>query len=421
MADRKLKYLWASLALLLVACQPGMLQSIIPAQFKPATITPPPPAAKIITTPTQTPEPVPTFNYPATPVATEETFPTRIPTWTPYPTQVQTTPSVLGLFGFPPNIDPLTGLTLDNPKIMDRRPVMVKISNFPSNARPQAGLSFADIVFEYYIGEFMYRFMGVFYGQDVPQAGPIRSGRYVDAQLVNEYGGLLMYGSADKRVDDVIRQLLGDRAMNNLEAPCPVVCGGDTHLNRVLVDTAKFTQFAFDHQVNEDRPNLTGMIFDPRPPQGDQLAVQIAVQYVKFYRGEWRYDPKTSLYMRWIDDDSLRVPPPMVPLTDSLTGNQLAFDNVVIIFAHYIEYNPTLHDIDIWKNTAGKRALFFRDGVMTEGMWKSVGYDRPLQFFNQWGLPYPLKPGNTWIVIVGDSSKFDQPAPGQWELRFDLP
>jgi hypothetical protein len=354
-------------------------------------------------------------------VNTEVTVPARIPTWTPIPTQIQTTPSVLGLFGFPPNVDPLTGLTLDNPKIMDRRPVMVKISNFPSNARPQAGLSFADIVFEYYIGEFMYRFMGVFYGQDVPQAGPIRSGRYVDAQLVNEYGGLLMYGSADRRVDDVIRQLLGDRAMNNLEAPCPVVCGGDTHLNRVVVDTAKFTQFAFDHQVNEDRPNLTGMIFDPRPPQGDQLAVQIAVQYVKFYRGEWRYNPNTSQYMRWIDDDSLRVPPPMVPLTDSLTGNQLAFDNIVIIFAHYIEYNPTLHDIEIWKNTAGKRALFFRDGVMTEGMWKSVGYDRPLQFFNRWGLPYPLKPGNTWIVIVGDSSIFEQPAPGQWELRFDLP
>jgi hypothetical protein len=421
MADRKLKYLWAGLALLLVACQPGMLQSLIPAQFKStAAILTPPPATMMIS-PTQTPKPAPTLKNPATPVDTQATAPTRMPTWTPYPARPKATSSLLGLFGFPPDVDPLTGLKSDNPKILDRRPVMVKISNFPSNARPQAGLSFADIVFEYYIGEFMYRFMGVFYGQDVPQAGPIRSGRYVDAQLVNQYGGLLMYGSADKRVDDVIRQVLGDRAMNNLEAPCPVVCGGDTHLNRVVVDTGKFTQFARENNVNENRPDLTGMVFDPQPPQGDQLAVQIAVQYVKFYRGEWRYDPTTRLYMRWIDDDSLRVPPPMVPLKDSLTGNQLAFDNLVIIFATYIVYNPTLHDIEIWKNTTGKRALFFRDGVMTEGLWKSAGYDRPLQFFNRWGLPYALKPGNTWIVIAGDSSVFEQPAPGQWELRFDLP
>jgi hypothetical protein len=421
MIDRKLKYLWAGLALFLTACQPGMHQSLIPAQFQAATPTPLASSVSLVATQTQTPAPVATFKYPIAPTLTEEIFPTRLPTWTPYPLPEQITPSVLGVFGFSPNVDPLTGLTIANPKILDRRPVMVKVSNFPSNARPQAGLSFADIVFEYYIGEFMNRFLAVFYGQDVPQAGPIRSGRYVDAQLVNMYGGLLMYGSADKRVDDVLRQVLGDHAISYLEAPCPVVCGGDTHLNRVVVDTAKLTQFAIDNHVNEDRPNLTGMIFDPRVPQGDQMAVQIAVQYVKFYRGEWHYDPKTSLYMRWIDDDSLKVPPVMVPLKDSLTGKQLAFDNVVIIFATYIEYNPTLHDIEIWKNTTGKRALFFRDGVMTEGIWKTAGYDRPLQFFNRWGLPYALKPGNTWIVIVGDSSIFEQPAPGQWELRFDLP
>ncbi len=226
MVDRKLKYLWAGLALILTACQPGMLQSLNPAQFRSTTPTPLSSSATLAATPTQTLEPVPTFKYPTTPTLTEEIFPTRLPTWTPYPEPEQITPSVLGVFGFSPNVDPLTGLTSANPKILDRRPVMVKVSNFPSNARPQAGLSFADIVFEYYIGEFMNRFLAIFYGQDVPQAGPIRSGRYVDAQLVNMYGGLLMYGSADKRVDDVLRQVLGDHAISYLEVPCPVVCGG---------------------------------------------------------------------------------------------------------------------------------------------------------------------------------------------------
>ena len=44
-----------------------------------------------------------------------------------------------------------------------------------------------------------------------------------------------------------------------------------------------------------------------------------------------------------------------------------------------------------------------------------------MQFFNTWGLPMYLKPGKSWIVLVGDTSKLQSPAPGQWELRFDIP
>jgi hypothetical protein len=49
-------------------------------------------------------------------------------------------------------INPLTGLPAADPALLDRRPVMVKVSNFPRLGRPHAGLSFADIVFDYYIG-----------------------------------------------------------------------------------------------------------------------------------------------------------------------------------------------------------------------------------------------------------------------------
>ena len=331
------------------------------------------------------------------------------------------TPSVIGVHKFPKDVDPLTGLKVSDPEILDSRPVMVKVTNFPSDARPQAGLSKADVVFEYYIGEFMNRFLAVFYGKDAEAAGPIRSGRLVDAQLVNMYGGLLVYGSADVKVDGVIIQTLGERAISHLEAPCPAVCGTDTHASTVFTNTAELTRFAEKETINDSRPDLSGMIFNEHVPQSDQIAVKIAVQYVPFYRGEWEYNPDTHIYMRWIDDDSMKVPPVMVPLKDRLTDKQLAFSNVVLIFANYTEFAPTLHEIDIWRNTSGERAIFFRDGVMTEGTWRSVGYDRPIQFFDHYGIPYPLKPGNTWIVIAGNSSKFEQPASGQWELRFDLP
>ena len=369
----------------------------------------------------ETPSPAGTFEYPPTLEVPSNAIHTQQPTWTPFPTHTASTPSVMGVFKFPKDVDPLTGLKVADPQILDRRPVMVKVTNFPSDARPQAGLSKADVVFEYYIGEFMNRFLAVFYGKDAEAAGPIRSGRLVDAQLVNMYGGLLVYGSADVKVDGVIIQTLGERAISHLEAPCPAICGTDTHASTVFTNTAELTRFAEKETINNSRPDLSGMIFDRHVPKSDQIAVKIAVQYVPFYRGEWEYNPDTHLYMRLIDNDSMKVPPVMVPLKDRLTDKQLAFSNVVLIFANYTEFAPTLHEIDIWRNTSGERAIFFRDGVMTEGTWRSVGYDRPMQFFNHYGIPYPLKPGNTWIVIVGNSSKFEQPAPGQWELRFDLP
>lgn len=367
-------------------------------------------------------EPTPFLTALPTLIASAPTLP--VATLRPTTTSSAPTPtsSVLGVLGFPVDVNPLTGLKVADPQILNRRPVLIKVANWPASGRPHAGLSFADIVFEYYIGEFTNRFMAVFYGQDSPKIGPVRSGRLVDSQLTNMYGGILGYGNADSKVDDVLVRELGDRAISFNDAPCPPMCGKDTHdINGVFANSAEMTRFAINHQINNDRPDLRGMLFDSKVPTSSQLAVKIGVQYIYWNRGEWRYDPQSGKYLRWIDDGEIIKPANLIPLVDRITGEQLAFDNVMIVFANYIEYAPTLHDIDITINTTGERAVLFRDGVMVEGKWRSIGPDHPIQFLDRWGIPLPLKPGNTWVVITGNSSKFEQVDPGQWELHFDLP
>ncbi len=329
---------------------------------------------------------------------------------------------IVGVFGFPAGVNPLTGMPAPNPNLLNRRPVMVKVSNFPPSGRPHAGLSFADIVFEYYIGEYTNRFLALYFSQNTPLAGPLRSGRLVDAQLVRMYQGALVYGNADPAVDVVLLDELGERAIGFGDAPCPAICGSDTHsVTGVFVNSEAITQFRA-RQGSPDLPgNLNGMIFDPLLPPSERYAVQIGAQYIRWNRGEWRYDPESGLYRRWIEswDDGKRYP--QIPLVDRVTNEQLKFANLIIIFAEYIEFAPTLHEIEIWHNTSGQRAIFFRDGMMYEGSWLAAGYDRPMQFFNQWGLPMPLKPGNTWIVIASLNSNFFESTAGVWELHFDLP
>lgn len=397
-------------------------------------------------------EPVtqPWEEQPAAGVPTETLEPTAIPSPTPIPQMVleepanqdaQPTPFVIseqttnnlyslpnedqyhlyGVYGFPPDRNPLTGLRVENPAILNRRPVLTKISNFPATGRPHAGLSFADVVFEYYVGEYMNRFVGLYYGQDTPRAWPLRSGRLVDPQLTTMFQGILVYGNADEARTDAIQGILGDHSLAFKESPCPPICGEETHdATGVYVITDEVTKYINRIGVEDNKPDLNGWLFDDQAPFGFPQVNTIGVQYIKWDRGEWRYDPDSGKYVRWIEswdyDDY-----PLIPLIDSVNNEPITFSNVVIIFAEYVELAPTAHDIKVWTNTWGERAIFFRDGYMIDGGWYVPDKERPMMFLNNDGTPYRLKPGNTWIVIAGLASEFKQTDAGTYYLYFDLP
>ncbi len=355
-------------------------------------------------------EPSPSFTPP--PAAT------IAPSGTPFPTG-SPTPVILGAVNFAPNINPLTGLQVANPDILKRRPVMVKVSNFPRTGRPHAGLSAADMVFEYYIGEYENRFMAVYYSQDSENIGPLRSGRLVDAPLTLDYGGILVYGNADPRVDEVLVNRLGTRAITFDDAPCPPICGKDTHtVEGVFVNSAATTQYANNQKIDDSQPNLWGMVFDYRLPTDSQNGNFLGVMFGPDNRGEWRYDPASQTYYRWIEDEKSPQDFTQTPLIDRNTGQQLAFENVIILYTRYTELLPTMFAMDIDENTNGQRAVFFRDGVSVEGSWRSNGPDKPLAFTNSWGARMPLKPGKSWIIMVGLSSDLTQTSPGHWELEY---
>jgi len=320
-------------------------------------------------------------------------------------------------------INPLTGLPPENPNLLDRRPVMVKVSNFPQYGRPHAGLSFADIVFDYFIGYGTNRFLAVYYGHDAEMIGPVRSGRFVDPQLVMMYSGILAYGSADEDTDKEIVTELGDYAISNLEVPEPMFIGTDTHSPvGVFANSNALSQYVTEQGWENNAPDLPGMLFDPQVPNHGKIADQVHILFNYYNRGEWRFDPKTGKYLRWIEfmENAADTTYEMIPLVDRLTGDQLAFSNVIIIYADHTELAPSRHLIDIRGNDKGKPAIFFRDGQVFSGSWRAVHDADPLQFFNDVGEPMTLKPGNSWIVIADPSSSFREIEDGVWELFFSL-
>lgn len=340
----------------------------------------------------------------------------------PLPTTEYTrTPAPATYFFFEPDINPLTGLTVPNPEIMNRRPVMVKISNWPREGRPHAGLNRADLVFEYYIGHQMNRFSAIFYGDDAEFIGPIRSGRLADAQLATLYQGILAYGNADPQVDAVLIEALGKRALAFNNVPCPAMCGESTYAaTGVFANSTELTAYARSIGADDITPDLRGMYFQDDPPPGNIHGSALRVEYANFSIMQWYYDTEAENYHLWMEADS-EDGLILAPITDKNDDQPVAFDNLVVMYAEYIEYAPSLHDIVLQDVLDYQPALLFRDGAVTYGTWRTPDAQRPIIFETHDNKPMPFKPGRTWIVIVGLNSLTLQPGEGAWEIYFGLP
>ena len=115
------------------------------------------PTGKAVPTPTET---VTTTKSSPTPA------PTSTATLTPTP-QPTLAPSTFGpdKEDFPEDVNPFTGLPVADPDLLRQPALLVSITHFPPEVRPQGGLSFAPWVFEYLIATGTTRFAAIFHGQ----------------------------------------------------------------------------------------------------------------------------------------------------------------------------------------------------------------------------------------------------------------
>jgi hypothetical protein len=347
------------------------------------------------------------------PAATAIRLPAETATPTPIPLTPQPTAGPVGPDVYPEGINPLTGLPAA-PEALARVPAAIKISNFPAQGRPHAGLSYADLVYEYFIGVGMTRFLAIFYGEDALLAGPIRSGRVVDGYLVRMYGAVLGMKGADAHVGSRLEAALPGRVFRATSALCPALCPYTTsHTYGTFSDTSEFRLYAEAQGAAPNAPDRRGMRFDSTAPEIGDPAVRLWIFYAFLNQVEWQYDVAGGVYLRWQDNaDGV-----LAPMPDRLTGETLAFENVVVLFAEHEFETPTIIEMDLGPGRSG-RALALRDGRLIPVTWNAVGADSPLRFSGPDGEAYPFKPGSTWLEIVGVPSLLEEIEPGWWKVRF---
>jgi len=365
----------------------------------------------LATTPTLNPEQALTK-------AARQATPTPIPTSTPW--QVVTPTATQRLIpAQAETTNPLTGLQVENSALLWERPVMVKLANWPQSLRPFNQIIDADMVFEYFIGYQTNHLLALYYGGDAVAVGPLAPGRVVDARLARRYQASLVVASAPPTVEGVFEQTLPDRVFYRGYAPCPGICtetqaqGGNS-----VVNTSAIRNFSKSEGIEVEISRLPDLYFDREIKVWDESALRVSYLYADFSVMDWRYDKIYGGYELWQDFQQADGSYTLQQTFDRDSQQPVIFENVLILLADYIEYNPSFYDIDFREGDREQAAIFLRDGKMTHGTWYVPNVDEPFQFFDLQGKPYTLKPGQTWITFASTTSSMTMVEEGIWDIIF---
>lgn len=353
-------------------------------------------------TPTKTPKSANTTTAAKEPTPTSTALPK--PTATLTPTEEPASAALAANIIDPStdqSINPLTGEEVD-PTMLDRRPLAVKISNAPAIVRPQAGLSFADVIFEHYAEGGLTRFTAIFLSKDCEKIGSIRSGRLIDLEIPAMFKSMFAYSGASGGVNQEIKESdIFDRVISpdfgHHNAFKRVPAPGKAYEHTLFSDTETLWQTTDLRELN-GRQDLQGWVFSIEPPPDGTPATFIKIPYeLQYVTTEYEYDAAQGVYLRSVLGE---------PHTDELTDTQLTASNVIVLFAHHTE-TPILEDthggghrsiqIQLWGEGPAK---IFRDGQEYELTWNRPARHDLIIFLDDEGNSFPLKPGNSWIQLV---------------------
>jgi len=287
---------------------------------------------------------------------------------------------------------PLTGVEMADQSLAMRRPLDIKIDNYPGS-RPPSGIHRADVVFEHFAEGAITRFSAIFLCQDAEDVGPVRSARLIDVEhVVDMFDGVLVHYGAANRVLPMIR-----------EAGFPDMDGyfGASGFFNAAGRVSPFNKYCSTRdlwqEVEEkgwqDPADRPGFPFS-ESVESDVQVSQIGVLYARQTRARWDYDAERGLYLRFAEDQ---------PHLEESTGEQLTAVNVAVV-----EATHTVTDIDEGYGSFSVRidllgegpAKVFRDGVALEGTWVREGQMDMIRFLGEEGDSIPFRPGNIWIQVV---------------------
>lgn len=283
---------------------------------------------------------------------------------------------------------PLTGLYIDEEKI-NNRPIAVMLDNY-YKARPQAGLSEADIVYEILAEGNITRYLAIFHTGEPKIIGPVRSARPYFISKALEYNPLYVHvGGSQQALIDVrdlkmadIDALSSGKNVFWRQKHKPIPNNMYTDMEAILRE-AKRKGYTLTSNLTSFNFNTNDTLIN-----GDDL-ISIKFPYKDNYASQFKYDNETKQYLRFINN---------VPHKDETTNIHLSAKNIIVQFAdNKILDSEGRLEIDIIGEGKG---YYITNGKLMDIIWKKENRRSQTRIFDVNGSEISLNPGITWFQIV---------------------
>ena len=269
--------------------------------------------------------------------------------------------------------------------------LVVKMDNTPES-NPHAGIKYADIVYLEQVEGGLSRYAVVFSSKIPKRVGPVRSARIADIELLRQYGRVAFAYSG---VQYLMLPVLRAADLYNVSDDTSGV-GYYRDNSRWF---APYNLFADPLVLFRRAPGAAhavdvGFTFDPPVPAGGRPVKAVSASY-----------PATRVTLTW-DGTSRWLAAMNGSRAMALEGGQLGGNTVIIQYVTVTRsiYHDVNNNYTPMSTTIGTgNALILRNGQVWNATWSrpsaSVG--------TQWmvgGQPFPLAPGQTWILLINKTT-----------------
>jgi DUF3048 family protein len=266
-----------------------------------------------------------------------------------------------------------------------RRVLIVKIDNLDA-ARPQTGLTRADIVYLLPVEGGLSRIMAVFSSHVPPVVGPVRSSREDDIELLRQYGRpAFAYSGADPRLLPLVHRA---RIVDLYEGRARGYYRDERRLapHNLYARTSELLAQAARASTAHD----IGFRFGP-PPAGGQPTMSRSVSFpAAAFRFSW-----SEARQRWlVSMDGTRA--------ESTEDGRLSAATVVIQYTTV--RNSRFHKQGVPSpyavSVGAGAAVVLRDGKAWAAHWSRPRADAGTTFTTAAGQPMTFARGPVWMVLA---------------------
>ena len=283
---------------------------------------------------------------------------------------------------------PLSGIYAPEEKVK-RRPVAVMFDNHPS-ARWQAGLSQAEIIYEFLVEAPYTRYMGIYLINDPEEIGPIRSSRPYFVTTLLEYDPIYVRvgGSVEAKKDIAVFNIAD--------------IDGLTSSNKVFYRKSNkkkphnlYTNMDIIRRTQEERGyKLTGdfsgfKFYDDDTDIDGFEAKDITIQYNRENKTQYIYDEDKKIYIRFKDGKHH---------IDEYDNKQIIAKNIIVeeVNTKVIDNEGRL-SIDLVGNGSG---IYITNGKGKKITWTKSSRSDKARYYDEKGEEIVLNPGVTWIQVT---------------------